>query len=140
MISYSKHTYRQDDTIITRADHISFNRIKTYLIVFSSFLLFLSYSVCSFAQYTYTLDKTTRFDKLGINEGLSTDLSSCIYQDKYGFIWIGTKRGLNLYDGYQVKSFMSSPNDSTSISHDLIYSMCEEEDGTMWFTTDKGTY
>lgn len=100
--------------------------------------LIFFFSTLLFAQYTYTLDKTTRFGKLGINEGLSTDLSRNIHQDKYGFIWIGTQRGLNLYDGYQVKSFMADPNDSTAIINDYINTIYEDEDGTMWFGTRKG--
>ena len=45
-----------------------------------------------------------------INEGLSDNNISCINQDDYGFIWIGTESGLNRYDGNQFeKYFQDSP-------------------------------
>lgn len=52
-------------------------------------LLFGLLSLQCFAQYTYELDKTTRFEKMGVEEGLSSGLVFCVHQDKYGFIWIG---------------------------------------------------
>lgn len=42
---------------------------------------------------------------LGIEHGLSNNSATCIAQDKYGFIWIGTYDGLNRYDGYEFKTF-----------------------------------
>jgi len=109
------------------------NSVVSVLIV-----LFICFSLSSLAQYTYTLDKTTRFERLGINEGLSTDFALKIHQDKYGFIWIGTQRGLNLFDGYKVKSFVANLDDSNAIESDYIGAIYEENDGTMWFGTEKG--
>jgi ligand-binding sensor domain-containing protein len=36
---------------------------------------------------------------LGIENGLSNNAVTSIYQDKYGFLWFGTYEGLNRYDG-----------------------------------------
>ncbi|MCK5280228.1 MAG: hypothetical protein KAK04_16855, partial [Cyclobacteriaceae bacterium] len=105
------------------------------------FCLFLTISFCTtnlFAQFTYELDKTTRFEKMGVEEGLSSGYTFCIHQDKYGFIWIGTQHGLNLYDGYEVKVFNADPKNPQSIFNDHIHSIYEEADGTMWFCTKIG--
>jgi len=102
------------------------------------FLLFWLYGLQCFAQFTYELDKTTRFEKMGVEEGLSSGYTTCIHQDKYGFIWIGTQKGLNLYDGYEVKTFNADPNNVHSISDNWIKYILEEADGTMWFYTDIG--
>ena len=87
-----------------------------YVKSFITYLLFgiLWFPILSFSQATYKLDKTTRFDKLGSNEGLSTDYTHGIHQDKYGFIWIGTQFGLNMYDGRQLKIFTAKQNDKQS--------------------------
>ena len=106
--------------------------------LFIFFLFFTIPTTQSFAQFTYELDKTTRFEKMGAEEGLSTGAVYCIHQDKYGFIWIGTQFGLNLYDGYKVKVFHTDPNDPQAIFKNWIYSIYEEPDGTMWFCTDAG--
>ena len=38
------------------------------------------------------------------SEKLSSNLITCICQDKAGYIWIGTEYGLNRYDGYRFTS------------------------------------
>lgn len=111
--------------------------IKTSISLFIFLTLFLV-TIQLTAQYEYTIDKTTRFDKLGIEEGLTTDLTRCIHQDKYGFIWIGTWYGLNLYDGYQVKTFNSDPNNPLALLSENISNIFEEADGTLWFCTRYG--
>ena len=110
--------------------------IKSTLSLF--FLLFSLFSFQCFAQFTYELDKTTRFEKMGVKEGISTEYTTCIHQDKYGFIWIGTQSGLNLYDGYEVKVFSANPKNRQSLFNNWILSIFEEADGTMWFCTDIG--
>ena len=101
-------------------------------------LLFGIMSFQGFAQFTYELDKTTRLEKMGVEQGLSTKSTTCIHQDKYGFIWIGTQYGLNLYDGYEVKVFNADPKNSQAMFNSYIRSIFEEPDGTMWFCTSIG--
>ncbi len=138
MVSQPKHTSLQ--TILTqlfaRIRHFP-NTIKS-LFLFCTFLIISFCTTNSFAQFTYELDKTTRFEKMGVEEGLSSGWTTCIHQDKYGFIWIGTQFGLNLYDGYEVKVFFADPQNPQSIFNDHIYSIFEEADGTMWFCTKIG--
>ncbi len=122
-------------TILTQIfARISTVQVTTKLLFL--FCLFLTISLCTtstFAQYTYELDKTTRIEKMRAEEGLSTGDVYCIHQDKYGFIWIGTQFGLNLYNGYEVKVFNADATNSQSLINNYIYSIFEETDGTMWF-------
>ena len=108
------------------------------LVLFFSILTFSFFATQSFAQFTYELDKTTRFEKMGVEDGLSTKSTTCIHQDKYGFIWIGTQFGLNLYDGYEVKVFNVDPKNPQALFNSYISSIFEETDGTMWFCTYLG--
>ena len=48
-------------------------------------------------------NESLRFERLGLEEGLSNDNINAILQDRKGFIWIGTMDGLNKYDGYFYK-------------------------------------
>ena len=86
----------------------------------------------------YSIDKTTRFEVITVKDGLSTDWITCIHQDKYGFIWIGSELGLNLYDGYTIQVFNSDPGDSTALFNNYIHQILEEDDGTLWFSTKLG--
>lgn len=39
------------------------------------------------------------FQHLTTEDGLSDNAITCVYEDHAGYIWIGTKQGLNRYDG-----------------------------------------
>jgi ligand-binding sensor domain-containing protein len=52
---------------------------------------------------------------LGIEQGLSNNAVTCIYQDSRGFMWFGTYDGLNRYDGYGFKVYRNVIGDSNSI-------------------------
>ncbi|HZK07066.1 MAG TPA: two-component regulator propeller domain-containing protein [Bacteroidales bacterium] len=111
--------------------------VKSLFLIFS----FLTISFCtsySYAQFTYELDKTTRFEKMGAEEGLTSGYVYCMHQDKYGFFWIGTQYGLNLYDGYEFKVFTADPKNPESLLNSWILDILEEPNGTMWFGTYLG--
>ena len=79
-----------------------------------------------------------RFDHLSVEQGLSQGNASHVHQDKYGFVWIGTEDGLNLFDGYTFTIFRNNPNDSTSISANNIRCLAEDKSGNMWIGTLAG--
>lgn len=78
------------------------------------------------------------FEKVDIYDGLSTQLTNCILEDRYGFIWIGSQFGLNRYDGYSTTIFNAKTYDSTSIPDDWIYSLHEDNSGDLWLCTGRG--
>lgn len=45
------------------------------------------------------------FTHLTLDDGISHNHIKAIVQDSYGFIWIGTKNGLNRYDGSSIRIF-----------------------------------
>jgi signal transduction histidine kinase/ligand-binding sensor domain-containing protein/CheY-like chemotaxis protein len=62
----------------------------------------------------------------------------CILQDKRGFIWFGTRDGLNKYDGNKLVVYKNIIGDSTSISGSLIADILEDKDGFLWIATFSG--
>jgi ligand-binding sensor domain-containing protein/serine phosphatase RsbU (regulator of sigma subunit) len=73
-----------------------------------------------------------------VEDGLSQSRIQCLFQDFQGFLWIGTRDGLNRFDGYNFKVYRHQPGDTNSISDNNVHSICEDENGTLWIATDKG--
>lgn len=69
------------------------------------------------------------------NSGISYDGISVIYQDSRGFIWIGTFKGLNRYDGCNFKVYYK---EDLGISSDFIHVISEDRKGNLWIGTDRG--
>jgi len=92
----------------------------------NTFIIIVVFATNSFAQ------KNLLFEHFSVRDGLSNPTGNCILQDKYGFLWIGTDDGLNLYDGYEFKVYKNIPSDTTSIPINTVYSLLEDHDGRLW--------
>ena len=73
-----------------------------------------------------------KFMHLSINDGLSNNLVKTILKDSQGFMWFGTARGLNRFDGINFKIYRHDPYDSTSIQFNNIDFLFEDSDGKIW--------
>jgi signal transduction histidine kinase/ligand-binding sensor domain-containing protein/DNA-binding response OmpR family regulator len=73
-----------------------------------------------------------QFEHLTVDDGLSSNTIFSIIQDSKGFLWIGTYDGLNRYDGYEFKVYKNVPEDSTSISDNMIRTLYEDKYGNIW--------
>lgn len=75
---------------------------------------------------------------LTVEDGLSHNEVTSIVQDPDGFIWIGTRGGLNRYDGYEFKIFNQVPGDSNSLVNPSIESLFVDSKGNIWIGTKSG--
>lgn len=69
------------------------------------------------------------------NSGISYDSVNKITQDSRGFIWIGTAKGLNRYDG---SSFKVYDRDELGLTSDYVFCIEEDHSGNIWVGTDNG--
>lgn len=72
-----------------------------------------------------------------INSGLSLNTVTSLFQDHQGFIWIGTKNGLNRFDGYDFKTYYRNESKG-SLSNSIINYITEDQNKHLWLATDKG--
>lgn len=75
-----------------------------------------------------------------MENGLSNNAVICSLQDKKGFLWFGTKDGLNRFDGYSFKIFRTDADKPGSIGNNFIHSLYEDENGILWVGTESGLY
>lgn len=78
------------------------------------------------------------FSHISSSQGLSNSTIESILQDSRGFIWVGTRDGLNRYDGANMLVFRNNRQDSNSLSDDFITSMYEDEQQSIWIGTRNG--
>lgn len=79
-----------------------------------------------------------RFERIGLEEGLSQSVVYAIAQDQFGFLWFGTSDGLNRYDGHSFEVFQPDPDDPTSISDRWITSLLSDSHDNLWVGTLRG--
>ncbi len=83
-------------------------------------------------------DKNVRFQRISLGDGLSQAEVNTIMQDRRGFMWFGTKEGLNRFDGTNFIAFQHDPADPASLSHDSVRAIVEDQSGALWIGTDNG--
>ncbi len=73
-----------------------------------------------------------------VESGLSHNTVFCTIQDSKGFLWFGTKDGLNRFDGYHFKVFHTNANNG--LERDQVSSLQIDADGQLWVGTLKGLF
>lgn len=91
-----------------------------------------------FSQPALSIEPDVNFSHLDVKDGLSQSTVLSIHQDVYGFMWIGTRDGLNRYDTYSFTAFRPQAGDSTSISGHIIYAIAEDAEHQIWVVTQNG--
>jgi diguanylate cyclase (GGDEF)-like protein len=79
-----------------------------------------------------------RFQRLALDQGLSQETVTAIFQDSQGYMWFGTQEGLNRYDGYQFSVYSHDDRIKQSLSNDWIMSIAETSDHKLWIGTSNG--
>lgn len=86
------------------------------------------------------VDKTIKFTQIGLKEGLSQSSVFALCQDYLGFMWIGTRDGLNRYDSRKFLTYRNIPSDSTSLADNYILSLLEDSKKRLWIGTRTGIH
>src|SRR5882724_9411395 len=79
-----------------------------------------------------------KFEHIGTDAGLSQGNVTCILRDSRGFMWFGTREGLNKYDGYGFVVYKNSAEDSLSLSDNHVTGIVEDQKGDIWISTAGG--
>jgi ligand-binding sensor domain-containing protein len=110
-------------------------------IFFFAFLFGLSFSGISYCQQKTSYlraEPSLKFENISIESGLSQSWVWCILQDKKGFMWFGTKDGLNKYDGYKFTVYKHDPGNPNSLSNNIVTALYQDRSGVPWIATEGG--
>ncbi len=91
-------------------------------------------------QGVYAQVSKPYFDHITVEDGLSYEWITNMYQDDQGFLWIATEEGLNRYDGYQFKVYKHNRLDSTTISRNHLDVILQDNQNPdiLWIGTQNG--
>lgn len=97
-----------------------------------------------YTKHGYSDERETYSDVKFIHIATENNLSQtsilCMMQDRQGFVWMGTKDGLNRFDGYSIKIYKHISSDSTSLSGNEIQSLAEDLEGNIYVSTQGGGF
>ncbi|KJD34734.1 histidine kinase [Tamlana nanhaiensis] len=103
--------------------------IKQFTVIFCMVITFLGSA------------QNLKFQHYNSKDGLSHNSVRHIVQDEQGFLWFGTFYGLNRFDGYQFKSYLTNSNgnlNTTINNNDITVLKLDKERNTLWIGTRQG--
>lgn len=95
-----------------------------------------SVGLCKFDGHDFTV-----FNNIpGDTTSISNNFTSALCEDEEGYIWVGTRSGLNRFDrnSGRFTRFMHIPDNPNSIIHDQLYSLLVDTKGSIWIATETG--
>ncbi|TYA74667.1 hybrid sensor histidine kinase/response regulator transcription factor [Seonamhaeicola marinus] len=123
---------------MTVTDNIS---IKNSVVSFLRLLLlchFILWQTFSFCQNKTSFTTSLNFKNIGTKDGLSQRSVVTIAQDNQGFLWFGTRYGLNKFNGSEFQVYNYNSNNEKSLSHNRITALKVDTKGQLWIGTESG--
>ena len=102
-------------------------RISPFLKIY---WVLLGVELSAFSNFSSGQEKYLHFSEIN---GLPRNITTCLEQDKYGYLWIGTGSGIARYDG---KNFISYP-ELTGVG--VSYLLCDTRDN-LWVAASEGLF
>src|SRR6185436_11563931 len=72
--------------------------------------------------------------RLTVSDGLPSDRVSCVYEDSYGYLWVGSSNGLGRYDGKKFTNY----GFAEGLPYLQICAVFEDSRHRLWIGTTKG--
>lgn len=100
---------------------------------FFPFLLILLFIFCPLVAS----NKYYNFQSIPLKNGISSNVN-CIYTEKNGLVWIGTKDGLVRFDGNKMDYYANSFANANVLPHNNVCQVIEDKNEDIWVMTLNG--
>ena len=100
--------------------------------------ILLIWEIFAVTSYAVENNNHIKFSSLKAEDGLSSSQVRCVLQDHKGFIWIGTTRGLNRYDGLNIRSWNADSLEKIKINNEYIVSICQVDSSYIFIGSGSG--
>ena len=119
---------------------MSFMVIKTISNVLLRFIIFFKLIILNSTGLAQSLKDISEyeFERYGVEQGTAMDGSNYVYQDKFGYIWIGSQSGMDRFDGYSFTNFSNILSDSLSTNLKWVNFITEDSKGNIWACDQMG--
>lgn len=78
------------------------------------------------------------FNHLTTEDGLSQFSVNALYSDENGVLWIGTREGLNRYDGHSIQTYKFHKNDPSSLFSNVVLRIVGNQQGKIYLLCTGG--
>lgn len=108
-----------------------FNNLQQQLLLLTAFMLNIS-------MFVHAQVPELSFRYYGKSDGLVSTTILDIAKDADGFIWIGTNKGLDRFDGHSFTNYAGNPKDSLSLPSNYVQKLFVDREGLLWVGTNSG--
>jgi signal transduction histidine kinase/ligand-binding sensor domain-containing protein len=78
------------------------------------------------------------FKQLNVQNGLAQNIVYHFLQDSRGYLWLGTRNGITVFDGIRTNSFQHEDNNTNSLTGNFITRILEDSSHIIWIGNDAG--
>ncbi|UTW61627.1 hypothetical protein KFE98_16665 [bacterium SCSIO 12741] len=82
--------------------------------------------------------QTYRFSELTLNDGLPQNSVNHVFQDRDGFIWLGTQDGMCRYDSYDFRYYRTGKGADAALTDGFVVRITQDTSGRIWASTRDG--
>ena len=91
---------------------------------------------CCYALFACLVLNAQMVGHPGVQRSLSNENTTTLVRDDDGYIWIGTQRGLNRFNGSTYKIWYQ--DEESGLVDDYVTALCPDTDGRIWVGTSSG--